>query len=126
MNHDFGAVPFPLEAALTLGNNSRSAAAVAINLHRIYKPLKCRSPFLLAAPARRTVGGTSLPPRETKGRRERGSERESIKNRKVSPQLFGAALFANSSARGEAAIDQELSPLRSTGGKTHILFVHSN
>lgn len=74
MNHHFSAVPFPLRAALALGNNSRSA--VAINLHRIYKPLKCRSPFLLAASARRTVGGTSPPPPPSERERERQKEGE--------------------------------------------------
>lgn len=75
MNHDFSTVPFPLRAALTLSNNSRLAAA--INLHPIYKPLKCRSPFLLAASARRTVGGTLPPPQRASDRkREKEEERE--------------------------------------------------
>lgn len=96
MNHHFFAVPFPLRAALTLGNNSRSAAAVAINLHPIYKPLKCRSPFLLAASACRTVGGTPPPPsRETEkeGGRHRGRERASKTERSALSYLARRCLL---------------------------------
>lgn len=53
--------PFYSPTALTFSNNS---CAAVINLHRIYKLLKQRSPFLLAAQLLDSVWGPGAKQRE--------------------------------------------------------------
>lgn len=108
MNHCSGGLqprPFYSPAALTFSNNS---CAAVINLHRIYKLLKQRSPFLLAAQLLDSVWGPGAK------RREHQTERSAL-----SYQAWRCLLIA---LPREAAIDQDTSPFQPRGKHTFCLF----
>lgn len=101
-------LPLLFPTALTCGNNSCTAV---INLHQIQKLLKQHSPFLLA----RQPLDCGWDPE---------AEQRQTPNSKVSPQLLGMALFANSSAwRGSYWSGPVPAP---TARNTHFLFILPN